>query len=108
MKGHFFPGLDGSVEVGRPMDSDLTLNGAEKGAHAYGYNSNSIGICLIGKKTFTRRQKIRLLELLESLRDQFKVRVEDILGHYECSTANGKTCPNMPMDVIRNFLALKP
>lgn len=37
--------LDGTIENGRPL--------AQIGAHCKGYNENSIGICLIGRREFT-------------------------------------------------------
>lgn len=37
---HFLVHIDGSIDIGRTLD--------EVGAHAKGYNTNSVGICYIG------------------------------------------------------------
>ena len=46
--------LDGSIEVGRPIDSDEFLTSKEVGAHVKGWNHKSLGICFIGNKEFKR------------------------------------------------------
>lgn len=66
---HFVIRLDGTIERGRPVDS--------VGAHAAGYNSTSIGICLAGgvdaddrnlaRDTFSDKQKAALAQLLDEL-----------------------------------------
>lgn len=80
---HFVIYVDGSVHTGR---SD-----AEVGAHAQGYNSNSIGICMIGRDKFTTEQWASLEALLNELKEKYpKLRVK---GHYQVDM-HGKTCPN--------------
>jgi hypothetical protein len=98
--------LDGSVEVGRYLDGDNFISENEIGAHALGYNSDSIGICLIGKTSFTARQLGTLLNVLNDLGRRFDVPVTSILGHYETPDANGKTCPNIDMKHVRYLLGL--
>ena len=49
---------DGTVESGRP---DYWI-----GAHVYGHNEESLGVCLIGRKEFTDAQFNALEELLRS------------------------------------------
>jgi N-acetyl-anhydromuramyl-L-alanine amidase AmpD len=81
---HYVIRRDGTVEIGRPLDTP--------GAHAKGYNSNSIGICLVGGKprfNFTWEQLIALRQLYADLK--FKFEKAKWLGHYEITT--GKTCP---------------
>ena len=39
---------NGAIELGRPE--------YWVGAHVYGYNKNSLGVCLIGKNNFTQKQ----------------------------------------------------
>jgi len=74
---------DGTIEFGRPMD--------KTGAHAYGYNRVSWGICLIGgvdadgkaEDNFTSAQYLSLGLIVDAL----KVRVPDaeVLGHRDLS-----------------------
>lgn len=87
---------DGLVEDGRKINLS--------GAHARGFNSNSIGICLIGRKQFTKSQLYSLLFLLKELMQTYNIPPQNILGHYEIPSANGKTCPNFNMEIIRKIL----
>ena len=90
------PKTDGIVEIGRPLD--------EEGAHCFDANKKSVGICLVGDKWFTQAQIIALKVLLYDLIKQFpKITIQRIRGHYEYDSgkAQGKTCPNIPMDVFR-------
>ncbi len=100
------PTLDGSVEVGRYLDDDSFISDVEVGAHALGYNDKSIGVCLIGKTEFTLRQITSLDRLLWDLCMLYHVPFDAIIGHYETASgkAEGKTCPNLDMDVVRNRL----
>lgn len=79
---------DGTIENGRPLYWE--------GSHAKGFN-NYIGICLIGKDTFTMKQMEELSNLLVKLAKDDKIDPEKILGHYEVST---KTCPNFDVKPI--------
>ncbi len=80
---HFVIKEDGTREVGRKE--------SEIGAHAYGYNRNSIGICYIGgldsngnpKDTRTDAQENSIIELLEELRAKYPE--AEILGHRDLS-----------------------
>lgn len=74
---------DGFIEKGR---EDSTV-----GAHTQGQNSNSIGICLIGNKDFTKEQFCSLNTLLDSLLKAYNLTKNDVYGHYNFSS---KTCPN--------------
>ncbi|WP_290890622.1 N-acetylmuramoyl-L-alanine amidase [Arenimonas sp.] len=53
---HFVIDVDGTVLTGRGLD--------EPGAHAAGFNAESIGICLVGTASYTRAQWRALTELL--------------------------------------------
>lgn len=86
--------MDGSIEVGRKIDGDRFVTDNEAGAHALGYNSNSIGICLIGVDHFTEQQFNSLRELLRELMHTYGISKKRILGHYQTAKAGGKTCPN--------------
>lgn len=74
--------MDGSIELGRPL--------GRTGAHAKGYN-DYIGICLVGKLTFTSKQMHALVGLLKGLVVKYNIEPENIIGHSEVSS---KTCPN--------------
>lgn len=101
--GLVLPALDGSIECGRPIDGDAFIEDNEIGAHALGYNDRSIGICVIGIKKFTPSQLYSLESLLANLVRKFGLGVDDVLGHYETESgkAEGKTCPNMDMSLVR-------
>ena len=89
------PFMDGNIEVGRYLDGDNLINGAEVGAHTLGYNENSIGICLIGVKNFTEKQFKSLEMLLKQLMVTYKVDKSCIKGHYHFAK---KSCPNFNVD----------
>ena len=81
---------DGKVEKGRPVEV--------QGAHVRLHNENTIGICLVGDRTFTAKQFESLSRLVRILAAAYKIK--NIRGHYEYDTAQeqGKTCPNIDMD----------
>jgi len=83
--------VDGLIEPGRPVSMI--------GAHCKGHNADSIGICLIGKKEFTKTQMIKLREVLKALMLEYGLKPQDLYGH--CEFEPGKTCPNLDMDLIR-------
>lgn len=88
---HFVIKRDGTVEGGRPHDT--------QGAHASQVNSHSIGICLAGGKGkpgifvdhFTDVQALSLVRLIAALREVYKDTT--VVGHRDVDNA-GKTCPN--------------
>jgi len=82
--------MDGSLERGRDID--------KSGAHASGYNSSHIGICLIGINEFTNKQFDTLAKLIKELTSRYNITKENILGHYDVSN---KTCPNFD---VKRFL----
>ncbi len=53
---HYVIDIDGRIETGRAVD--------EPGAHAAGFNGESIGICLVGTARYTRAQWLALQYLL--------------------------------------------
>ncbi len=92
---HYVIRRDGTVEVGRPPNAP--------GAHAYGYNDVSVGICMVGGKSretdgpennFTDAQ----WEALEVLCSQVKSLFPEatIVGHNEISK---KACPSFDVQV---------
>ncbi|MFT7434135.1 MAG: N-acetylmuramoyl-L-alanine amidase [Alphaproteobacteria bacterium] len=60
---HFIIRTDGEIEMGRPMH--------EIGAHCKGYNTSSIGTCLIGSTHFTSAQFTALKVIHKMLRKLF-------------------------------------
>jgi hypothetical protein len=103
---HLVPSLDGSIECGRTLDDDGFIQDVEIGAHALGYNDQSIGICVIGVQEFSTKQMFSLLRLLADLTLVYHIPIENILGHCETDSgkAEGKTCPNMDMNKVRGDL----
>lgn len=100
---------DGSIEKGRSLDEDSILEPNEIGAHAYGHNSESIGICMVGgcrrvgaklvaENNFTPEQFITLREQLIRFHKQFPG--AKIVGHRDLNP--GKECPSFS---VRDFLS---
>lgn len=87
---HFVIRRNGSVETGRPVDT--------VGAHVEGYNSRSVGICLVGgldehgksENNFTPAQFDALRELVRSLRSKYPQAV--VQGHRDFPHV-AKDCP---------------
>ncbi len=93
---HWVIELDGTVVNGRDLDADGDVMD-EFGAHAYGYNSSSYGLCYIGgvddngkpKDTRTQEQLISMqLKCAELIANYGITR---IIGHNEVSS---KACPS--------------
>lgn len=88
---HFVIYVDGTVHTGRHVD--------EIGAHVAGHNSQSLGICLVGKDKFAPAQWASLKKLVEQLRADIKAGNHKldakVMGHYQFDTAikQGKLCP---------------
>lgn len=96
--------LVGEIECGRKLNADPWLDAKEKGAHAYGYNSDSIGICLIHKdEKYDERMLSKLFQLVTELIDKFDIDIEKIQGHYELDK-NKPDCPSIDMKEFRSYL----
>lgn len=92
----------GHIEYGRPLDLDKDLEDNEIGAHIYGKNSESIGICLIHKnKPYKEEMLINLAMLVKELMVTFDVSLENVLGHYE-SDSKKPDCPGIEMNSFRS------
>ena len=70
----------GEVETGRPE--------YWSGAHCKGYNTQSIGVCLMGENGYTPRQYAALHSLIYQIQDRHNATV---FGH--CEIDPQKTCP---------------
>jgi N-acetylmuramoyl-L-alanine amidase len=88
---HFFIRTDGVLEIGRDLD--------KAGAHASGYNSHSIGICLNGLSRFTPAQFNTLRALLTGLKPLCPH--ARLVGHNELNP--GKACPVYSVGPFKEF-----
>ena len=73
----------GVVEMGRP---EFWI-----GAHVFEHNQESLGVCLIGKNQFTKKQ----FNSLKTILSNWKVKYPQakIVGHCDFNNTD-KTCPN--------------
>jgi len=91
----------GLIEKGRKLNADPWLDSDEVGAHCYGYNSDSIAICLIhdtGK--YDPRQLMAYRDLCAGLCVHFRLNPANIYGHYELDD-NKPFCPSLDMTAER-------
>lgn len=82
---HFVIRRDGIRETGREINAI--------GSHVKGFNSCSVGVCLVGGKggnNFTRPQWVGLEKLVKELRILYPK--SEVVGH--CDLNSVKTCPN--------------
>jgi len=91
--------LNGWVEQGRDIK--------KVGSHckAKGLNHVSIGICLIGKDSFSTRQLKSLKELIKHLQGIYDIPIQNIIGHREADP--NKTCPCWDVGIMRDYLSSK-
>lgn len=92
---HWIVRRDGRVEQGRPED--------RSGAHAVGYNSDSIGVVWIGEKQIGIKQRQQLLRVLRGLCKEYGISVVDVVGHCELPGVK-KSCPVIDMNLLRGDL----
>ena len=85
---HFGIEPDGRIQILREID--------RPGAHTKGYNSESIGICLMGLETFSVDQFKSLADVVAMLMAIYKIRPDDIYPHNEFN--KDKTCPNFDLE----------
>lgn len=91
---HYVIHRDGEIAQGRDVE--------KVGAHCYGHNDDSIGVCMIGVNTFTMKQIVSLKVLLQRLVGHHKLDLTKIFCHYELDS-KGKTCPNFEIDDLRKI-----
>ena len=99
--------LDGAIQVGRALDADADLEAHEMGAHVYGFNKTTIGMCLIGVDKFTRNQIVNSVKVVKFWQELYGIETAKVKGHYEMPTAKGKTCPNIDMNLYRELVDAK-
>ena len=79
---HFVIYIDGETHTGRALE--------EAGAHAGGFNSHSVGVCLIGTDSFYDAQWVSLKKLVLELKNKYPD--AKIMGHRDLPEVK-KTCP---------------
>src|SRR5688572_3246568 len=72
---HYVIEVDGTVEIGRELE--------EIGAHVEGFNSRTIGICMVGTDKFTPHQWSSLATLVKDLNQRFPAAT--VMGHRDYS-----------------------
>ncbi len=88
---HFIIYRNGALMMGRPVPV--------AGAHCYGHNDNSIGVCLIGRDEFTKEQFKTLKNFHTVARGVFPDLC--IYGHRDLNKQ--KTCPGFDVkEVLTN------
>jgi len=88
---HFVVRRTGVVEVGR----DIKVIGA----HTYGENKDSIGVCYIGKAHPSLDQLESIINMYVLFKRQYGFDHTKWFGHYEFNP--GKTCPGIDMVMLR-------
>lgn len=94
LERNYNPEDDGKIEHGRSEE--------EVGAHVKGYNTNSIGICLIGVFTFTLNQFLSLRALLKELKSRYPG--AEIVGHCDLDPVNKANCPGFDVDAFLSLI----
>lgn len=91
----------GLIEKGRRLDADPWLEANEIGAHAYGYNSDSIAVCLIHNTfKYDQRHIMAYRHLVAGLCNHFSVSPTNVIGHYEVDKKK-PLCPGLNMEEQR-------
>lgn len=102
---HYIVTREPEVQIGRPHNGDSVLIGAEIGAHAFGHNEGTLGVCWVGRDRPTVEQREMLLNLMCKLLDQYSLPVEAVVGHYELDAK--KDCPNIDMPGFREEIRVQ-
>lgn len=88
--------LNGKIWAGR--DEDVP------GAHVRGHNSDTLGVCMVGRDgVYTSEQWCSLYALLCSLMLRYGIPPEGVVGHYELN--HHKTCPEIHLPTLRERIA---
>jgi len=94
---------NGVIEPGRDLDGDGNVE-EEIGAHAYGFNATSIGICLVGGKAHPGENPVNFTAVQWSSSDwlisamETKYPEAEVIGHCDVSP---KTCPGFNVKAWR-------
>ncbi|AWD92373.1 amidase [Dickeya phage Dagda] len=102
---HYVIRRNGVIEEGRKQ--------GQVGAHVAGYNSESVGVCLVGgvpennvngfEANFTDAQMVSLKALVGKLQADYKT--AKVVGHHHLDS--GKACPSFAVDLWMNTGAVK-
>jgi N-acetylmuramoyl-L-alanine amidase len=97
---NYFIEKNGSIIEGR---------GLHVGAHTYGYNRKTLGICATGDFDIeypTEAQMKSLMEVCHYFMEQYHLQPKDVLGHRELDGFSYTTCPGklFDMDAFRKML----
>jgi N-acetylmuramoyl-L-alanine amidase len=84
---HFGIDWDGDIHILRPIK--------QAGAHAQGFNSHSIGVCVLGLNSFTNTQLQQLGTLVKTLCWMLDLPLEAVIPHNKVNP--NKTCPNFDL-----------
>lgn len=90
---HYVIRRNGVIEPGRDLDGDGDVE-EEMGAHVYGHNRGTLGICMVGGKpdcNFTAAQWRSLEWLIVDILDRHGLTSDAVYGHRDFDS--GKTCP---------------
>ena len=89
---HYFIKSNGNIQVGRDE--------GQIGAHCFGHNGDSIGICLHGKTSFSEPQFRMLNNLIRDIKARYEI--EQVEGHGFFDKK--KTCPNFDVhEFLKNY-----
>lgn len=91
---HYVILRDGVIESGR-LETEV-------GSHCKGNNTGSIGICFIGRNSFTVDQFRSFYRLIFHLNQSWGITSSEVYGHYEFTKK--KSCPNIDMEFLRDSI----
>lgn len=86
----YFIDREAQIHKCRDLDGDGDVED-EVGAHAFGFNRRSIGICLAGRGSYTDAQFDSLRYLVNDIVSRLGIKQDRIIGH--CDVDPSKTCP---------------
>lgn len=94
---HWLVSAGGLIEAGRPED--------QVGAHVYGHNTGSIGICASGNPAagdhWDAEQRLALVQMIADRCQAHGLTSQDVLGHCELDPTGKPDCPGLNMDNVR-------
>lgn len=96
----------GIERVGKVVTLQYGRSVLSVGAHVAGFNSNSIGICIVGNYDKIKPPKDLLNKaqiVVKALQDAFKIPRKNVIGHREAQELikykSRKSCPGLKFDM---------